>query len=209
MIGVDESGKGDYFGPLVIAGVFADRSVGRKFEKLNVKDSKLISDNRARELSREIKKIAKYSVVVINPARYNELYGKLRNLNKILAWGHSRVIENLLNEVDCNNVISDKFGDEKYIKQALMEKGRKIKLKQETKAEKHLPVAAASIIARAEYLDRLDALSAEVGCKLHKGATEDIEKSAKELLDKYGKEILSKVAKVHFKTTKKILAGRS
>jgi ribonuclease HIII len=205
VIGVDESGKGDYFGPLVIAGVYVDNNIEKKLSGLGIKDSKLISDNRVLSLSSEIKRSAKYSIVVINPERYNEMYQQIKNLNKILAWGHARVIENLLAEVECHYVISDKFGDEKFILNALMEEGKKVTLKQETKAEKYLPVASASILARAEYIKRLEKLGKSIGFNLPKGASYEVENTAREVIEKFGKEMLLKLVKIHFKITKRVI----
>ena len=207
IIGVDEAGKGDYFGPLVVAGVFIDEEIEVKLKELNVRDSKLIADKKALEISIKIKELAPHSVVVIDPDRYNELYAKVKNLNKLLAWGHARVIENLLDKVECDYAISDKFADESRIKEALMEKGRKIELRQETGGEKYLSVAAASILARAGFLEGLKKLSEEAGMVLPKGATH-VEETGRRFLKEKGMEALSKYAKLHFKTTKLIQQGR-
>jgi ribonuclease HIII len=125
-IGTDESGKGDYFGPLVIAGVFVPDGQDAVLRELGVKDSKKISDGRVRELAEVIKKGYKHSIVSIGPERYNELYDKLRNLNLLLAWGHSRVIENILEKVNCSLAITDQFGDSRFVVNALMKKGKTI-----------------------------------------------------------------------------------
>ncbi len=206
-IGTDESGKGDYFGPLVIAGVFCNLSLESKLISLNVRDSKKIADSVIQDLSEKIKKICPFNVVVIGPEKYNQLYEKMRNLNKLLAWGHARVIENLLEQPNfggVDEVISDKFGDEKFIEKALMEKGKKIKLEQKIKAEEDLAVAASSILARAEFVNRLDKLSLEYGLSLPKGSSEKVDLVAKKVKEKYGEEILKKIAKLHFKNTARI-----
>ncbi len=203
VIGVDEAGKGDYFGPLVIAGVFVDPAAAEKLLPLNVRDSKLVSDKKALEMASKIKEIAKHSVVVINPDKYNELYAGIKNLNKLLAWGHARVIENLLAEVECDYAISDKFADEHRIKDALMEKGKKILLKQETGAEKYLPVAAASILARAAFLEGIKKLSSEAGMELPKGATH-VKDAGTALIKLRGRDSLKMFAKLHFKITKSL-----
>ena len=208
-IGVDESGKGDYFGPLVIAGVYAEEGLAEKLKTLNIRDSKLISDNRVLALALEIKKHAKYSVVVVGPKKYNELYSKFKNLNKLLAWGHARVIENLLENTPAKKVISDKFGDDKFIRAALMEKGKKVDLVFETKAERHFCVAAASILARAEFLTQLQVLSVSIGFELPKGAAKEAEAGVVRLRDLKGSEIFKEVAKLHFKTTTKFLIQKS
>lgn len=204
-IGTDESGKGDYFGPLVIAGVFLPDGQEAVLLELGVKDSKTISDNRVRELAEVIKKGYKHSVVVIGPEKYNELYGKLRNLNRILAWGHSRAIENILEEVHCSRAITDQFGDKLYVLNALMKKGKTIELIQKPRAEEDLAVAAASILARAEFLKRLSFLSQEVGFDLPKGSSPLAEEAGLKLVRLLGVQVLDKVSKKHFKLTDRIL----
>ncbi|MEM7819623.1 MAG: ribonuclease HIII [Candidatus Aenigmatarchaeota archaeon] len=202
-IGVDESGKGDYFGYLVVAGVYVNKKIEEKLRSMNVRDSKLISDNIVLELSKEIKKICPYEILKISPEKYNNLYKKFRNLNKLLAWGHARVIENLLEKTRPDIVITDKFADEKFLRNALFKRGRSIKIIQKIKAESDIAVAAASILARAEFLKTLKKLSIDLGYKLPKGATH-VEYAAKYILKKFGKDTLYQVAKAHFKISKKI-----
>ena len=148
-IGTDESGKGDYFGPLVVAGVFIPDGQQKVLQELGVKDSKKFSDNRVREFADLIKRGYKHSLVIIGPEKYNELYGKLRNLNRILAWAHSRAIENILEEVRCSLAITDQFGDKAYVLNALMKKGKNSELIKRPKEAEDMAVAAASILARA------------------------------------------------------------
>jgi len=205
-IGTDESGKGDYFGPLVIAGVFLPDEQEPVFRELGVKDSKRFSDNRVRELAEVLKKGYKHSIVSIGPERYNELYARLRNLNRILAWGHSRAIENILEEIPCRLAITDQFGDKVYVLNALMKKGKNIELVQKPKAEEDLAVAAASILARAEFLKRLYFLSQELGVDIPKGASPLVEEAGLKLVQMHGVQVLDKVAKKHFKITGRILA---
>lgn len=204
-IGTDESGKGDYFGPLVTAGIFLPDGQEKVLTELGVKDSKRISDNRAKELSSQIKEGYIHSIVTIGPERYNDLYLKLRNLNRILAWAHSRVIENILEEVPCTLAVTDQFGDQRFVLNALMKKGRNIELIQKTKAEEDMAVAAASVLARGEFLKRLYFLSKEMKIQLPKGSSPRSEETGVELVRLYGIEILNKVAKKHFKLTKRIL----
>ncbi len=205
-IGIDESGKGDYFGPLVIAAVFVDATTQGELRLMEVRDSKRISDGRVLEMAPDIKTICPHSVIAIGPQKYNELYAKIKNLNRLLAWGHAKALENLLERVPCERAISDQFGDERLILSALQEKGKKIVLEQRTKAESDLAVAAASILARAEFLIRLKRLSSEVGTTLPKGASPAVELAAKMVIKKHGQERLGSVAKLHFKTTKAVLA---
>ena len=204
-IGIDESGKGDYFGPLVIAAVFVDATTQEELTLMAVRDSKKISDGRILELAPDIKTICPHSVIAIGPQKYNELYGKIRNLNRLLAWGHAKALETLLERVSCERAISDQFGDERLILNALQEKGRRIVLEQRTKAESDLAVAAASIVARAEFLLRLKRLSDEIGTVLPKGASPAVELAGRMVVKKHGQERLGTVAKLHFKTTKAVL----
>jgi len=208
-IGSDESGKGDYFGPLVIAAAFVTPEIEPDLKLMEVRDSKRISDGRVLELARDLRQVCKHSIVAIGPQRYNELYEKIRNLNRLLAWGHARALENLLEQVTCELAIADQFGDERFILNALLEKGKRIRLVQRPKAEEDLAVAAASILARAEFLTRLKRLSDEVGTSLPKGASPAVELAARMVVKKHGRERLSTIAKLHFKTTLAVLATPS
>jgi len=205
-IGTDESGKGDYFGPLVVAGMFLPEKQENVLRELGVRDCKKISENRVRELSEVLKKGYKHSLVVIGPPKYNELYEKLRNLNRILAWAHARVIENILEEVDCSLAITDQFGNKLFVQNALMKKGKTIELIQQPKAEEDLAVAAASIIARAEFLKRLYFLSKDVGIELPKGSSPLAEEAGVKLVELKGIQVLDEAAKKHFKLTPRILS---
>ncbi len=206
-IGTDESGKGDYFGPLVVAGFFLADGQAGALRELGVKDSKRMSDNRVRDVAAVLKKGHPHSVVVVGPEKYNDLYDKLRNLNRLLAWGHARVIENLLAEVPAGLVLTDQFGDERFVREALMKHGRAVELRQRPRAEEDPAVAAASVLARAEFLWRLRALSEAAGLELPKGASPPVEAAARELVRREGAEALRRFAKVHFKTTARILGA--
>jgi ribonuclease HIII len=206
-IGTDESGKGDYFGPLVIGGVYVDSKIKKFLEGLKVRDSKRISDGVIKELDFKIRSNCIYSVVVIGPEKYNLLYFKMKNLNRMLAWGHARVIENILMRVNCPRAVSDQFGNELFIQNALMESGRKIKLQQMPHAEKDLGVAAASVLARAEFLRRMQRLSQESGFDLPKGASSLVDDVAKKLVAKLGKDALNRFVKLHFKNTLRLDSG--
>lgn len=199
-IGTDESGKGDLFGPLVIAGVYTNDALSEKFIGLGIKDSKKLDDKTIIKLSAHIRNSAPHSVVVIMPEKYNELYNSFKNLNKLLAWGHARAIENVLNKQACKYAISDKFGDEALIKNALMKNGQTIQLEQRTKGESYIAVAAASVIARAEFVKRCNELKNKFNIDFPKGVSDKVISAGKDYISKYGKEQLNQVAKMHFKT---------
>jgi len=203
-IGTDESGKGDYFGPLVIAAVWADPATEDLLRDWGVTDSKKISDGRARSLARQIvDKGIPTAVVTIGPEKYNQLYAKMKNLNRLLAWGHARAIENLLEKASADVVVTDQFGDPSLVENALLEKGRRVTLTQMHRAERDIVVAAASVMARAEFLRRLEQLSQTIGVQLHKGAGSAVDQVAARILAQGGMELLGTVAKCHFKNTQK------
>lgn len=204
-IGTDESGKGDYFGPLVVAGIFILDEQQDVLKELGVRDSKKISDNRIRQIADLVRKGYKHSIVAIGPEKYNQLYEKLRNLNRLLAWAHARAIENILEEVPCGKAITDQFGDRLFVENALMKRGRNIQLVQMPKAEEDLAVAAASILARAEFLRRMHFLSQDIGIELPKGSSPLAEEAGLKLVKRFGADVLDKVAKKHFKLTPKIM----
>jgi len=200
-IGTDESGKGDYFGPLVVAGVMVDKDNIKIFQELGVKDSKKINDTIIEKLAFKIKANSTFSVITINPNKYNQLYSKFKNLNNLLAWGHARAIENILEKKECNYVISDKFGNESLIQNALLTHGKKVTLEQRVRAEDDIAVAAASILARNEFVQRIKQLSQEYGIAFSKGASPKVKEQAREFINKHGRENLCNLAKMHFKTT--------
>jgi ribonuclease HIII len=204
-IGTDESGKGDYFGPVVIAGFFLPDGQEDVLRELGVRDSKALSDNRCREIAESLKSDYIQAVVVIGPEKYNELHARMRNLNKILAWGHARAIEDILARVPAAKAVTDQFGDERFVLNALMGQGRTIELVQRPRAEEDLAVAAASILARAEFLKRLFFLGRTWGVDLPKGAGPQVEEVAVDLVRRHGRAALEKTAKIHFKTTERVL----
>lgn len=199
-IGIDESGKGDFFGPLVIAGAYLDEIGAKKCIELGVCDSKKLNDKTILALEPEIKAIATYDIVVIGNKKYNELYSSFKNLNKLLAWGHVTVLENILTKKPCELAISDKFADESVILSALKQKGKNVKLIQKTKAEADVAVAAASILARAEFIKRLSKLSKHYEMNLPKGASGKVLGQGREFISKFGENEMQNVAKLHFKT---------
>lgn len=204
-IGTDESGKGDFIGPLVTAGVYVKREQVDFLTNLNIKDSKKLTDKFILKIAPQIKQNCLFSVVTINPEKYNELYLKFNNLNKLLAWAHSRAIENLLEKVpSCENAISDKFADESLIKNALFKNGKKINLVQRTKAESDIAVACASILAREEFVKRTEKLKAIYKIDFSKGGSDIATKQAQEFANQYGKDKLKLIAKTHFKNMTKI-----
>ncbi len=207
-IGVDESGKGDFFGPLVVAGCYTEAESTRALMEAGIMDSKRItSDARIRELSRVIRSTrgVAHSSITLAPEKYNALYKKFGNLNRMLGWGHAKVIEHLLDQrPDCPRALSDKFADASLIRRAFSEKGKAIQLDARTKAESDVAVAAASILARERFIDWLRDAGSDIGCELQRGVSPAVKTTARELVAKHGPDVLVRVAKVHFKTAHEI-----
>ncbi len=206
--GIDESGKGDFFGPLVIACCYTDEASARTLLKAGVADSKTIGGDQAiarlAELIRS-ETAGRYAVVAIGPDAYNRLYGSFQNLNRLLGWGHAKVLENLLEKVpDCPRAISDQFGNPVHVRRALQERGRQVELEQHPKAEADIAVAAASILARDEFVRRLSDLEKRYGVKLPKGASAAVKTAARAFCERHGRDNLGAVAKLHFKTASEI-----
>jgi len=208
-MGVDESGKGDFFGPMVVAAAYIDESLIDEMRALDVKDSKNIaSDKKALHIGRELRALLgkRFAIVTIGNEAYNRLYAKMRSVNTLLAWAHARAIENLLEHVpDCPRAISDQFGSKQQVKRALMKKGSKIELIQRHKAESDMAVAAASIIAREAFLRALGKMTDTYRMVIPKGASAQVKEIATGLVAQHGPGILLKTAKCHFKTTDAVL----
>lgn len=203
--GIDESGKGDYFGPLVIAGVFCEGDSAMALAKMGCTDSKVIkSEVKMAELARKITQTpgVAYEVVCIGPARYNELYTKMANLNKLLAWGHARVIASLHEKVpSCPRALSDQFAKEWVLQSALKARNIPVELEQRTKGESDIAVAAASILARARFVRWMSEASKAAGQKIPLGCAPHVLKAAKAFVASHGRDKLPEVAKLHFKLT--------
>lgn len=208
-LGVDESGKGDFFGPLCVAGVYVNGDIVKVLKEAGVKDSKMIgSDRKIKELAEIIRKTegCVSTVVPIGNEAYNRLYTKMRSVNAMLAWGHARVIENLMGWKHKMNpapvrAISDQFAHSKeVIAQAIMYLGKGIELVQRHKAEEDIAVAAASILARNEFVTRLERMGKDYEIEFPKGASAAVDNAAKEFVAKHGADGLAKVSKLHFRT---------
>ena len=206
--GVDESGKGDYFGPLVVAGVYTDDRCAAELVRIGCKDSKSIPDDRKiLSIAEKIKKTAGvvYEVICIGPRRYNELYTEIGNLNRLLAWGHARVIAALHEKVpSCPRALSDQFANEWVLKRALGQRRIPVQLEQRTKAESDVAVAAASILARDRFVQWMQKTAAASNCPMPLGCGPHVTRAAQHFVATHGRERLPDVAKLHFKVTQKL-----
>jgi ribonuclease HIII len=204
VVGVDESGKGDFFGPLVIAAFLADDSDLAVLKASGVRDGKLISDNKIRELDCSLRKDFAHAIIVIKPESYNRRYKRLKNLNWLLAEGHAEAIDRILRGREAELVISDKFGKAELVADALARRKRTVRLEQVVRGESIPQVAGASILARARFLREMDELSEACELELPRGAAPKVDEIGRRLVRKFGEEMLQRVAKLHFKNYQRI-----
>ena len=203
-IGVDEAGKGDFFGPLCIAAVYANEEKIKALLDLGVRDSKTISDSTIIGLSIKIKEVCPHAVIILKPKTYNQLYTRFQNLNRLLAWGHATAIAELVQKTHCKRVIIDQFANETVVLDALKQKKLTLELTQRHRAESDVVVAASSILARSAFLQGLNDLSLLYQMQLPKGASQEVIRIGKAFVAKKGVALLEEVAKLHFKTLQEI-----
>ncbi|MCK6439691.1 MAG: ribonuclease HIII [Planctomycetes bacterium] len=201
-IGCDESGKGDYFGPLVVAAVLVSPKQVDELGKAGVRDSKRVSDARAMQLSAWIEEHCETALRVLMPPEYNARYGG--NLNEMLASLHAETIAELAIKHKAKRAISDQFGNPAKLREFLIERKAKVELISIPKAEADMAVAAASIVARGRFLAGLKELSSDATIELPPGAGPQVDSAARELAGLYGAGCLKDYAKLHFKTTQKV-----
>ncbi len=210
-IGIDESGKGDYFGSLVLAAVYVDKKTATQLAIIGVKDSKTLSDVKIEGVAREIRRICqdKFVVVELSAIEYNQLYTRMetekKSLNHLFAKVRAQAIEELILKVKCDTVIIDKLVDENLLSEGLQAEDRGLKIIQDRQNENHLAIAAASILAKDRFIETLRRLGKQHQTDLPKGSSKAVITVAKQLVAKHGIEILPEVSKVHFKTTKEVL----
>ncbi len=204
-IGVDESGKGDFFGPLCIAGVYAGPKELEILKTLGVKDSKLMTPKDIIKVANGIRTSVPHHIIRISPLKYNTLYSQFANLNLLLAWAHATVIEALSTETGCKRALIDQFTHLPLVENALKKKSLVLEFSKKTKGESDPVVAAASILARAAFVDGLDKLSKKIELELPKGASKQVVQTGQKLLREKGQPFMKEVAKLHFKTFDEIL----
>ena len=212
IIGVDESGKGDFFGPLVVAGLLAGDDDLEFFDEIGVRDSKRLTDKRCLAIGERLGARFPHQVLVLQPIEYNRRYDKVRNLNILLAECHAAVIAGLAGRgrsqgIGIDLAVSDKFGKAERLKTALSRADCKLRVRQLVRGEAVPQVAAASILARAEFVRQMEQLSAECSINLPKGASAQVDEIGRQLVAQSGVEILTSLAKTHFKNFRRATSG--
>jgi len=209
--GLDESGKGDLFGPVVAATVIAEKPAIEAWRAAGVRDSKSVVDAQILKLEELIRNTpgAVVEVVYCSMEKYNELMLKPRaNLNLLLAWQHARALEAGLKKKWVGRGLLDQFSKEPLVQRELKKRGlERFNLAMRTKAEEDPVVAAASIIARAEFVRQMRDLSREFGDKLQFGAGPQAKAQAAQIIEKFGARALGRFAKLHFRTSYEVVAA--
>ena len=209
-LGVDEVGKGDYFGPLVVVSCFVNEDFYKKTKLLGFGDSKKFSDIKIRNFFDNVKDYPYYYSSVVVPSDYNELSKEYGNVSILLAKQHSIVIEKALKDlkaknIDCSYIVVDQFSAAKSrVVNELGELGKAVELRQFHKGESDIAVAAASIFARGIFLQEWDKMNEKYDFVFPKGASNVID-SAKIFVSQYGMEELRNVSKIGFRTTQELL----
>jgi len=203
-MGGDEAGKGDFFGPLCVAALFAEGEEIERLCSMGVTDSKAISDRKIRQLAPQIRSSFSHHILRLMPKKYNELYAKFGNLNQMLAWTHAAALDSLHAKTGCSFALIDQFARPEVLERMVAKRGLAIRLEQRTKAESDPVVAAASILARASFLEGLDELGRAIGTTLPKGAGSPVLQAARLLWAKEGAAPFNSIAKLHFKTYEQI-----
>ncbi len=204
--GQDEAGKGDFFGALCVAAIYVGEAKMDELLSLGVKDSKQLSDETVLAISYKLKKAFPHKVIRLFPETYNRLYAKFHNLNRLLGWAHASALEELIQQTGCQKAILDQFAPKELMVSFLKQKNLNIDLVQRVRGEEDPVVAAASILARAAFLESIQQLSDQIDMPLPKGASLQVIEAGKKAVRKYGSEILNKIGKTHFKTMESILS---
>ena len=208
--GSDESGKGDFIGPLVVAAVVCDEKSADRLFNIGVKDCKIVSDKDVLNLRKEIEANSlSTSVLALTPKMYNYRYGQIKaagqNLNHLLSCGHAAALCNALAKCQqCNYALVDRFAVNNNICGMVHDKFPNENVVQMPKAEADIAVAAASVLARAEFLRIMADLEMQAGIPLPKGGGTAATDCARMLVQKFGKESLGNFVKLHFANYKRI-----
>jgi len=205
VVGVDESGKGDFFGPLVVAAVLAPDSDLEELQELGVRDGKQITNKRVMALDEMLRDRYPHAVTIVSPADYNRLYAQIKNLNKLLAQCHAEVISQLCDSYPVDQAISDKFGKPELIEDELSARSCTVPLRQIVRGERFVQVAAASIVARAAFLQAMGDLATEYGVEIPRGAAPKVDQAGREIVRLFGVDVLPKLAKTHFKNFQRVV----
>ncbi len=207
--GLDESGKGDLFGPVVAATVIATAPAIRTLIDAGVKDSKKIADSQIVKLDKIVRATPGVTVEICTCGmpKYNELMARPRaNLNKLLAWQHGIALIEALKRQPVDRGLLDQFSERPLVQEELKRKNiTGFDLAMRTKAEEDPVVAAASIVARAEYVRIMHRLSERFGSPLQKGASALVKQQAHDIINRFGARALGDFAKLHFRTAYEVV----
>ncbi len=202
IIGIDDTGKNDYFGPLVIAAVHTNQTTKNKLEALDINNENILNNQiRLSRLADKIKEICPHSIIILSNKSFNEIYEKMKNINHMLAWGHARVIENVLNQSPCKYALSNQFNNASLINSSLMSKGKGITILHKPKPSENITVSAATILAQDAYLMNLQKINDTFNMTFPRGCSTNVLETARTFAGKHGKESLNYIAKLSFESS--------
>lgn len=206
-IGSDETGCGDFFGPVVVAATYVSKENINVLKELGVKDSKQINDDIIKKIAPIIIEKIPYVCYVLNNKTYNENFANI-NMVKLKCILHNKVLCSLIEKYNPNytHCVVDQFVNEKKYYEYLNEVPKKVtNISFYTKGEsKCIAVAAASIIARYMFLSEMNRLEKQSGYVLPKGAGESVDKQINKIINEKGKDYLYNFAKINFKNLTKL-----
>lgn len=206
-IGTYDSGKGDYFGPLVVCAVYVNKELIEELKKLGTRDLRLIKDDTLQQTAENMKKALgekNYFIFKLSPEEYNTKHVEYKNIHNLLGLGHSTAIRELVNKVECEDIFTEKFGKNNIIQEFLKSIEKPVRVKQVIRSERFTGVAAASIIAKAEAAKWFEEINTKYNSELTKGASMNVAQHALPLIEEHTHEVINEIAKVHFKTTRKL-----
>lgn len=209
VIGSDETGTGDYFGPITVAAVYVPNEKIQLLEELGVKDSKMLTDIKMREIAPFIIETLPHSILVLRNDKYNKLQQKGYSQGKMKALLHNQAIKHVLGKIQPEKpdyILIDQFVEKSTYYKYLQNEQEIVQenVLFSTKAEQlHVAVATASILARYAFLKEMDRLSEQVGMELQKGASNKVDEMAARIWKEKGEDVLRSICKWHFANTEK------
>lgn len=209
VLGSDETGTGDYFGPVTVAAVYVPADKIALVQELGVKDSKQLTDDYMRQIAPDLMKVCVHSILTLRNDKYNEIQARGYSQGKIKALLHNQALKHVLTKIAPETpqyILIDQFAERGIYYNHI--KNEKEIVRQNvlfsTKAENlHVAVAAASILARYAFLNEMDRLAKVTGFPLQKGASGKVDEMAAKIWLKYGEETLRSMTKWHFANTEK------
>lgn len=210
IVGCDEAGKGEFFGPLVLAACYIPIEMRDEIVGLGVDDSKKLTDDKIITIVEKLQEKVLFELNIVNPGRLNQRWRKIKNISEIMAQEYAVIIKKVSNEIGDfkkqGAIVVDRFTKissrmEKSLDEVGISMGGDgVKCVQIPNGERYLSVAVASVLARAKYLEVMNDYELEYERKFPRGYSGVVEFSEK-FIEDFGSEVFQSVAKTFFKTS--------